>query len=51
MEVDLNRQVEHLLNSNSIEEISQKQLTINGKGRIYNQTKPSKILTKVANSL
>ena len=52
MGVDLHRQVEHLFNNNSIETISQNKLKINGKGRIYNQTKPpSKILTKVVNSL
>ena len=52
MEVDLNRKVEHLLNSNLIEKTSENKLTINGKGRIYNPSKPpSKILTKVVSSL
>ena len=51
MEVYLNRKVEHLLNSNLIETISENQLNINCKGRIYNQTKPSKILIKVVSSL
>ena len=51
MEVYLNRKVEHLLNNNLIEKISEKKLKMNGKGRIYNQTKPSKILTKVVGSL
>ena len=51
MEVDLNRKVEYLLNSKLVERISTKKLKINGKGRIYNPTKPSKILTKVVSSL
>ena len=52
MEVDLNRKVGHLLNSNLIDNISEKRLDINCKGRIYNPSKPpSKILTKVLNSL
>ena len=50
-EVDLNRKVEHLVNSNLIEQISDKQLKVHCKGRVYNQNKPpSKILTKVVNS-
>ena len=52
MEVDLSRKVEHLLNSNLTEQISYKKLKVNGKGRIYNPSKPpSEILTKVADSL
>ena len=51
MEVDLNRKVKHLLNSKLIGTISEKQININGKGRIYNQTKPSIILTEVVDSL
>ena len=51
MEVDVNRKVKHLLNSNLIEQTSDQKLKINGKGRIYNQNKPpSKILTKAVNS-
>ena len=44
--------ISYLLNNNLIERISKNKLTINGKGRIYNQDKPpSKILTKVVGSL
>ena len=53
MGVDLNRNLYHLLNSNLIEKTSEKEKQkINGKGRIYNPSKPpSKILTKVVSSL
>ena len=52
MEVYLNRKLEHLLNSDLIENMSEKKLTINGKGRSYNPSKPpSEILTKVVSSL
>ena len=52
MEVYLNRKVEHLLNNNLIEQISENKLKINGEGKIYNPSKqPSEILTKVVSSL
>ena len=52
MEVNSNRKVEHLLNNSLIEKTLMNKLKINGKGRIYNPSKPpSKILTKVVNSL
>ena len=52
MEVDLNRKLEHSLNNNLIDNISEKEIKINGKGRIYNPSKPpSKMLTKVVSSL
>ena len=52
MGVYLNRKLEHLLNSNLIEKTSEKeQQNINGKGRIYNPSKPpSKILTQIVSS-
>ena len=52
MEVDLKRKLEHLLDSNLIEKASETKLKINGKGRIYNPSKPpSEILIKVVHSL
>ena len=52
MESGVEAQIHYLLKHGLKERISKKKLTINGKGRIYNQNKPpSKILTKVGNSL
>ena len=45
-------QINYLLDNQLIKRISKNKLNINGKGRIYNPSKPpSKILTKVVDSL
>ena len=52
MESGVEAQIHYLLKHGLKERISKKKLTINGKGRIYNQNKPpSKILTQVVGSL
>ena len=52
MERGVEAQIGYLLDNQLIKRISKNKLSINGKGRLYNQDKPpSKILTKAVGSL